>query len=40
MAIFKIDRERLLLGYLPTGNGQGTVTIYKIKMNSGLSEDG
>jgi hypothetical protein len=29
--VFQIDRERWLIGYLPTVNYQATVTIYKLK---------
>jgi len=30
--VFEIDRDRWLLGYLPTVNYQASVTIYRLKM--------
>jgi hypothetical protein len=38
VAVFEIDRERWLRGYLPTSNYQATVAVYRLSMKAGAEE--
>jgi hypothetical protein len=40
VAVFQIDREQWLLGYLPVMNYQATVSIYRLEYNQRLTEEG